>query len=244
MADWDTRITFVITPKSGPLRKMVRLRDAQQALIADLPPGFLRRAHWLTAGKALVTAAETGKPKDIEWAFESIVAALDEEGWLPQGVSRVPPPCSVVSSNDRASVGNITPRVPGELLWRRRAFEVVEAALDEEGWLPQGVSRVPPPRSVVSSNDCVSVGNITRRPPGEPLWRRRAFEAVEAALDQEGWLPQGASRVPLPRSGPLHFDPLRFQSLRRIRPSVGSFTARRPAEPLRRRIRPNSDPPL
>ena len=89
MADWDTPLTFVITPKSGPLRKMVRLRDAQQALIADLPPGFLRRAHWLKAGKALVAAAETGKPKDIEWAFESIVAALDEEGWLPQGVSRV-----------------------------------------------------------------------------------------------------------------------------------------------------------
>ena len=157
MADWDTRLTFVITPKSGPLRKMVRLRDAQQALIGDLPPGFLRRAHWLKAGKALVTAAETGKPKDIEWAFESIVAALDEEGWLPQGASRVPPPRSVVSSNDR-----------------------------------------------------VSVGNITARPPVEPLWRRRAFEAVEAALDEEGWLPQGASRVPLPRSGPLHFDPPRF----------------------------------
>jgi hypothetical protein len=132
MADWDTRLTFVITPKSGPLRKMVRLRDAQQALIADLPSGFLRRAHWLTAGKALVTAAETGKPKDIEWVFESIVAALDKEGWLPQG----------------------------------------------------------------------------------------------------------ASRVPLPRSGPLHFDPPRFESLHRVRPSVGSFTARRPAEPLWRRIRP------
>lgn len=200
MADWDTRLTFVITPKSGPLRRMIRLCDAQQALIADLPSGFLRRAHWLKAGKALVTAAETGKPKDIEWAFESIVAALDEEGWLPQGVSRVPPPRSVVSSNDR-----------------------------------------------------VSVGNITSRPLGEPPWRRRAFEAVEAALDQEGWLPQGASRVPLPRSGPLpprsgplhfdppRFDPLRFQSLRSVRPSVGSFTARRKAEPLWRRIHPNSD---
>ena len=138
MADWDTRLTFVITPKSGPLRKMVRLRDAQQALIADLPSGFLRRAHWLTAGKALVTAAETGKPKDIEWVFESIVAALDKEGWLPQG----------------------------------------------------------------------------------------------------------ASRVPLPRSGPLHFDPPRFESLHRVRPSVGSFTARRPVEPLWRRIRPSSDRPL
>jgi len=132
MADWDKLLTFVIAPKNGPLRKMVRLRDAQQALIADLPPGFLRRAHWLKAGNALVTAAETGKPKDLEWAFESIVAALDEEGWLPQG----------------------------------------------------------------------------------------------------------ASCAPLPRSD------LRFESLRRVRPSVGSFTATRPAEPLWRRIRPSSDRPL
>ena len=185
MAVWDTRLTFVITPKSGPLRKMVRLRDAQQALIADLPSGFLRRAHWLKAGKALVTAAETGKPKDIEWAFEAVVAALDEEGWLPQGASRVPPARSVVSSNDRVSVGNITPR-----------------------------------------------------PPVEPLWRRRAFEAVVAVLDEEGWLPQGASRVP-PR-----FEPPRFQPLRHVRPLVGSFTARRPAQPLWRRVRPNSDHPL
>jgi len=164
MADWDKLLTFVITPKSGPLRKMVRLSDAQQALIADLPSGFLRRAHWLTAGKALVTAAETGKPKDIEWTFESIVAALDAEGWLPLGVSRVPPPRSVVSSNDRISVGDTTPRPPDEPPWRRRAFEAVEAALDE---LPQ-----PLPRSVISSNDRVSVGNVTQRPPGEPLWRR------------------------------------------------------------------------
>ena len=82
MDNWDTPLTFVITPKSGPLRKMVRLRDAQQALIADLPPGFLRRAQWLKAGKALVTAADTGDAEDINWAFEAIVAAVAEEGWF------------------------------------------------------------------------------------------------------------------------------------------------------------------
>ncbi len=190
MADWDTLLTFAIAPKSGPLRKMVRLRDAQLALIADLPSGFLRRAHWLKAGKALVTAAETGKPNDIEWAFESIVAALDEEGWLPQGASRVPPPRPAVSSNGHhVSVGNITPMLPEEPLWRRRAFETVVAALDEEGWLPQGV----PPRSG------------------------------------------------LPRFEPPGFEPLRFQSLRHVRPSVGNVPPRRPAEPLWRRICPNSD---
>ncbi len=76
----------------------------------------MRRAHWLKAGKALVTAAETGKRKDIEWAFEAIVAALDEEGWLPQGVSRARPSCSeplcvdplraIIPSISRASQAN------------------------------------------------------------------------------------------------------------------------------------------
>ncbi len=192
MADWDTLLTFVITPKSGPLRKMVRLRDAQRALIADLPPGFLRRAHWLKAGKALVTAADTGDSEDIKCAFEAMVAALDKEGWLPQGASRVPPPRSVVSSNDRVSVGDVTPRPPAEPLWRLRAFEAVEAALEEEEWLSQGASRVPPPRSG------------------------------------------------LPRFEPPGFGPLCFESLRRVRQSVGSFTAALQAEPLWRRIQPNS----
>ncbi len=131
MADWDTLLTFIITPKSGPLRKMVTLHDCQQAIIADLPPGLLRRAHWLKAGKALVTAAETAKPKDIEWVFESIVAALDEEGWLPQGASRVPPrsdlprfdlprfdpPHFESLRRVRPSVSNVTPRRPPEPLW-------------------------------------------------------------------------------------------------------------------------------
>jgi hypothetical protein len=133
MADWGTLLTFVIAPKSGPLRKMVRLHDVQQALIADLPPGYLKRPHWLRAGQALVAAAETGKRRDIEWAFESIVAALDEEGWLPQGVSRVPPrsgpprfepPCFEPLRFEslrhvRPSAGNVTPRRPAEPLWRR-----------------------------------------------------------------------------------------------------------------------------
>jgi len=104
----------------------------------------LRRPHWLRAGQALVVAAETGKPRDVEWAFESIVAALDEEGWLPQGASRVPPPRSgplhfypprfdlprfdpphfdplrfESLRRVRPSVGNVTPRRPAEPLWRR-----------------------------------------------------------------------------------------------------------------------------
>ena len=111
------------------MRKLVTLHDAQQALIADLPPGYLKRVQWLRAGKALATAAETGKSKDIEGAFEAIVAALDEEGWLPQGVSRAPPSCSeplcfeplraIIPSIISASVGNFAPTRPAEPLWRR-----------------------------------------------------------------------------------------------------------------------------
>ncbi len=128
---WDTRLTYVITPKSGPLRRMVRLRDAKQAL-ADLPPGYLERVQWLRAWRALLAAAETGTQRDIEWAFEKLVGALDEEGWLTRGgltstptkplrsePPRYVPPPSVVPSNVRASVGNITPRRAAEPLWRR-----------------------------------------------------------------------------------------------------------------------------
>jgi hypothetical protein len=123
MDHWDEPLTYVITPKSGPLRKMVSLLDANRALIGELPRGYLKRAHWLKAGQALVTAAGTGGSRDFEWAFEAIVAALDEEGWLPRGVSRAQPPRfapprSVVRSNVRVSVGNITPRRAAEPLWR------------------------------------------------------------------------------------------------------------------------------
>jgi hypothetical protein len=111
---------------------------AQPALITDLPPEYLKRAHWLRAGKALVTAAETGKSRDIEYAFEAIVAALDEEGWLPQGVSRAPcseRPRAEPPRSERPRFfeprrlkplrffepprGNITSKQPAEPLWRR-----------------------------------------------------------------------------------------------------------------------------
>jgi len=140
MANWDTHLTYVITPKSGPLRRMVHLRDAKQAL-ADLPPAYLERVHWLRAWRALLAAAETGARRDIEWAFEKLVPALDEEDWLARGLSSTPtkplrsepprselprsepprcePPPSVVPSNVRASVDNITPRRVAEPLWRR-----------------------------------------------------------------------------------------------------------------------------
>jgi hypothetical protein len=91
MANWETRLTYVITPKSGPLQKMTRLRDAKQALTRDLPPGYLKRVHWLRAGHAVLAAAETGARRDIEGAFETLVAAVAEEGWFTRGLSESPP---------------------------------------------------------------------------------------------------------------------------------------------------------
>jgi hypothetical protein len=80
--DWQKPLVGVITPKSGPLSRMVTLIDANRSLVGELPQGYLKRPHWLRAGKALVTAAETGESSDVECAYEAIVAALDEEGWL------------------------------------------------------------------------------------------------------------------------------------------------------------------
>ncbi len=78
---WHEPLANVITPKSGPLPQIMSLIDARRALL-ELPQGYLKRAYWLTAGRALMTAATTGESRDIEWAYEAIVAALVKEGWL------------------------------------------------------------------------------------------------------------------------------------------------------------------
>ena len=89
---WDEPLTCVITPKSGPLPQMYSLLDANRALTGNLPHGFLKRRHWLKAGQALMTAAETGASSDIDRAFETIVIALDEEGWSSGDISPAWPP--------------------------------------------------------------------------------------------------------------------------------------------------------
>jgi len=72
----------VITPKRGPLSQMVSLIDANRALIAELPHGYLKRTHWMRAGRALMAAANTGWERDIAWAYEMMVGALVKEDWL------------------------------------------------------------------------------------------------------------------------------------------------------------------
>ena len=79
---WTKELTYTITPKSGPLRRMETLLDANRALSADLPKGFLKRCHWLAAGKLLVHAAETGRDADIKRATDELLNAVEREGWM------------------------------------------------------------------------------------------------------------------------------------------------------------------
>jgi hypothetical protein len=79
---WNKDLTYWITPKSGPIRSMETLLDANHALSRDLPRTFLKRPHWLGAGALLVRAAETGRDKDIRRATDGLVKAIEHEGWM------------------------------------------------------------------------------------------------------------------------------------------------------------------
>jgi len=81
---WYKCFKYPITPKRGPMPQMFSLIDARGAFL-ELPQGFLRRPHWLRAGQALLTASQTGRAIDIQWTFDTLVAAVDEEGWFDLG---------------------------------------------------------------------------------------------------------------------------------------------------------------
>jgi hypothetical protein len=157
---WDQPLTYLITPKSGPLPQMSSLLDANRALTGNLPDGFLKRPHWLRAGQALVSAAETGESADIKVAFESIVIALDEEGWLTQDTSPASPPLS--ANPPDLGTGE-------EIEW---VSETIVTAPNEESYL---TPRAQPPLSLSANptNICASVDtNGLIRRTEEPLWRR------------------------------------------------------------------------
>ena len=89
---WYKCFNYPITPKRGSMAQMFSLSDAKGAFL-DLPQGYLRRPHWLRAGHALLTASQTGRLIDIQWAFDTIVAAVDEEGWFdsrPENITTTP----------------------------------------------------------------------------------------------------------------------------------------------------------
>ena len=79
---WHKELAFTITPKSGPLRQMESLLDANHALTYDLPHEFLQRTRWWKAGWLLFKAADTGNEADIWAASNELADALDAEGWM------------------------------------------------------------------------------------------------------------------------------------------------------------------
>jgi hypothetical protein len=79
---WEKPLSYEITPKSGPVRKMATLADVRTAMVYDLPPGTTKQPHWLNAGLLVVAASETGKLTDIRVATDALADALDVEGWL------------------------------------------------------------------------------------------------------------------------------------------------------------------
>jgi len=79
---WNKELTYWITPKSGPMRGMATLIDANHALSRDLPSGYLKRIHWFEVANLLVQAAETGREEDVRIATDELLRAIEEEGWM------------------------------------------------------------------------------------------------------------------------------------------------------------------
>ena len=185
---------LAIMPKSGPLPLMVSLLDANRALIDKLPKGYLKRSHWLKAGQALVTAAETGQPRDIELAFDAIVDALVREGWLKRsiaipeplradwprfGLPRFEPPRFELPRfepprSERPRFEPPRPERPGFQPPRSEPLRSEPPRPERPGFQPP---RSEPlcsewPRSTPLHNVRRSGANIAPRRAAEPLWRR------------------------------------------------------------------------
>jgi len=79
---WNKELTYFITPKSGPMRGMVKLIDANHALSQDLPHGYLKRSHWTDAAYRVVQAAETGQDDHVQAATDELLRAIEQEGWM------------------------------------------------------------------------------------------------------------------------------------------------------------------
>ena len=79
---WQKELAYTITPKSGPMRRMESLLDANRALVQDLPPGLIKKPQWRRVGSLLVQAAESGRAADILEATENLVNEIDRQGWM------------------------------------------------------------------------------------------------------------------------------------------------------------------
>jgi hypothetical protein len=80
--NWQRELSYTITPKSGPMRRMETLLDANRALVLDLSPGTFKTPPWNFVGNLLVLAAESGRAADIREATEQLLQAVDRQGWM------------------------------------------------------------------------------------------------------------------------------------------------------------------
>jgi hypothetical protein len=79
---WSASLTYFISPRSGPMRRMETLLDANRALSKDLGFTFLKQPHWRHAGQLLLKAADTGAADDIRAATNAVYSAIEREGWM------------------------------------------------------------------------------------------------------------------------------------------------------------------
>jgi hypothetical protein len=80
--NWSLSLTYFISPRSGPMRRMETLLDANRALSKDLGFKFLKEPQWSHVGQLLLKAAETEAADDIRAATEAIYSAIEREGWM------------------------------------------------------------------------------------------------------------------------------------------------------------------
>jgi hypothetical protein len=79
---WQKDLSYTITPKRGPMRRMETLLDANRALVQDLPPGSFKEPPWRLVGNLLVLAAASGRAVDIREATEQLLQTIDRQGWM------------------------------------------------------------------------------------------------------------------------------------------------------------------
>ena len=80
--NWNAELAYDVTPKSGPMRAMRTLRDANYALLDDLPAQCRYRGHWFAVGRLLLAAVQSGCRLDVMLATDALVMALEVESWM------------------------------------------------------------------------------------------------------------------------------------------------------------------
>lgn len=90
---WNAELAYDVTPKSGPMRAMRTLRDANHALLDDLTAQCRYRGHWSAVGRL----ANRGGRLDVMLATDALAMALEVEGWMTR------PPRQAHSPHTRGS---------------------------------------------------------------------------------------------------------------------------------------------